>query len=208
MRLLNEKLKADLLQAAKEEFLTHGFLKAQLKDIVKRVNVTTGAVYKYYRGKEALFDELVAEPARELEQCYREIQQSFSELSLEQELSHLPEVSDDGQIWMMQYIYDHFDAFKLIACCSEGTKYADYIDRLIQIEVEASMVLISKMKQAGMELQQIDEELIRIVASALFSGIFETVRHDMPRDKAFGYMFSLRDFYAAGWFKILGMPQL
>ena len=43
------------------------------------------------------------------------------------------------------------------------------------------------------------------MSSALFNGMFETVRHDMPREKAMQYMNSLRDFYSAGWFKILGI---
>lgn len=207
MRLLNEKLKSDLLQAAKLEFLEHGYLGAQLREIAAKTGATTGSIYKYYKDKEALFDALVAEPAAELERRYRETQQAFAALPLEQELQNLPEVSDEGQMWMMQYLYDHFDAFKLIACCSEGTQYAHYIDTLIQIEVDASLVLIQKMKKAGMKVHQIDDELIHIVSSALFSGMFETVRHNMPREKAYGYMISLRDFYSAGWFKILGISE-
>lgn len=61
------------------------------------------------------------------------------------------------------------------------------------------------MTEAGYALKPIDDELIHIVASALFNGMFETVRHDMPRDKAFAYMDGLREFYSAGWFRILGI---
>ena len=205
MRLQNEKLKMDILSAAKKEFLANGYIRAQLREIAKGANATTGAIYKYYTDKEALFDALVEKPAQELESRYRKTQQAFASLSLEEELKNLPEVSDDGQMWMMEHIYNHFDAFKLITCCSEGTRYAGYIDTLIQIEVDASLLLIDKMKQAGMKVQQIDVELIHIVSSALFAGMFETVRHGMPREKAYGYMLSLRDFYSAGWFKILGI---
>ena len=51
----------------------------------------------------------------------------------------------------------------------------------------------------------IDEELIHMVASSMFNGMFETVRHDMPWEKAVAYMNSLREFYSAGWFKLLGI---
>ena len=207
MRPLNEKLKADILEAAKQEFLTHGYLGAQLREIAARTGVTTGAVYKYYKDKAALFEALVDEPARALEQRYRETQEKFAALPLKQQLEGLDEISGDGQLWMMHYVYDHFDAFKLIICCSEGTKYAHYIDMLIDVEVEASHTLISLMTQAGMKLYPIDDELIHIVASALFSGMFETVRHNMSREKAFSYMISLKDFYSAGCFKILGISQ-
>lgn len=207
MRPLNEKLKAAILEAAKQEFLDHGYLGAQLREIATAAGATTGAVYKYYKDKAALFEALVAGPAAELEQRYRDTQEEFASLSLDKQLNMLPEISDDGQLWMMHYIYDHFDAFKLITCCAEGTKYAYYIDTLIDIEVIASQKLIQLMTEAGMEIYPIDDELIHIVASALFNGMFETIRHNMPREKAFQYMVSLRDFYSAGWGKILGISS-
>ena len=44
-----------------------------------------------------------------------------------------------------------------------------------------------------------------MISNGLFNSMYETVRHDMPREKAFAYMTSYREFYSAGWFKILGL---
>lgn len=44
-----------ILQAAEEEFLENGFKDASLRKIVKAAGVTTGAFYRYYSTKEALF---------------------------------------------------------------------------------------------------------------------------------------------------------
>lgn len=205
MRPINEKLASDLIEAGKKEFLEHGFQGASMRSIAASLGVTTGALYRYYTDKEALFEAVVEPAAGKLQDLYRQIQQSFSELPLEKQLTGLPEVTDNESRWMMDFIYDHHDAFKLIACCSAGTKYEHYIDTLIEIEVNASRLLIDAMKANGMPVQDIDDELSHIVASALFNGIFETVRHDMPREKAMQYMSSLRDFYSAGWFKLLGL---
>ncbi len=207
MRPINEKLAADILEEGKKEFLALGFQGASMRNIAASLRVTTGAIYRYYCDKESLFDALVEEPAGELEERYRSIQQEFASLPLEQQLSGLPEISDNGQMWMMSFIYDNFDAFKLIACCSAGTKYEHYIDTLAEIEVNASRTLIEIMTEADYKLKPIDDELIHIVSSALFNGMFETVRHDMPREKAFEHMDSLKEFYSAGWFKILGISE-
>ncbi|MDO4174600.1 MAG: TetR/AcrR family transcriptional regulator [Eubacteriales bacterium] len=207
MRPINEKLAEELLEAGKREFLERGFQGASMRSIAAAAGVTTGALYRYYTDKAAMFDKLVSEPAHALLERYREIQMHFSQLPVEQKLSNLPEISDDGQIWMMQFIYDHFDAFKLIVCCSAGTRYEYYLDTLTEIEVNASHVLIEGMLDAGMEVQPIDDELIHMVSSMLFNGMFETIRHDMPREKAMQHMCSLRDFYAAGWFRILGISD-
>ena len=42
-------------QAAVTEFMDKGFAGASLRQIVKNAGVTTGAFYKYYPTKEALF---------------------------------------------------------------------------------------------------------------------------------------------------------
>lgn len=204
MRLINEKLAADLLEAGKKEFLAHGFQGASLRDIAASLGVTTGAIYRYYTDKAELFSALVEKPARELEERYRAAQKEFADQPLQGQLTELPEVSDENS-WIMEFIYDNFDAFKLIVCCSAGTGYEHYLDTLVETEANSGRALLERMEEAGQQIHQIDDALIHIVSSALFNGIFETVRHDMPRDKAFVYLNDLKEFYSAGWFKLLGM---
>ena len=204
MRLINEKLAADLLEAGKKEFLAHGFQGASLRDIAASLGVTTGAIYRYYTDKAELFSALVEKPARELEERYRAAQKEFADQPLQDQLTELPEVSDENS-WIMEFIYDNFDAFKLIVCCSAGTGYEHYLGTLVEIEANSGRALLERMEEAGQQIHQIDDALIHIVSSALFNGIFETVRHDMPRDKAFVYLNDLKEFYSAGWFKLLGM---
>lgn len=206
MRPINEKLRAALLEAGKQEFLKKGYQNASLRSIAASLNVTTGAIYRYYTDKEALFDELVKAPAQELVSRYRMIQQAFSERSLAEQLQKLPEIPDKEASWMMDFLYDHFDAFKLIACCSSGTKYEHYLDTLAEIEDYSGRLLVDRMIDAGYPIRHLDDELIHIMSTALFNGMFETVRHDMPREKAMAYMEDLREFYSAGWFHLLGIP--
>ena len=206
MRPVNEKLRVDLLEAGKREFMESGFRGASLKSIAASRGVTTGAIYRYYTDKEALFDGLVREPAQELVERYRTLQQTFAGRSLEEQLQKLPEVPDKEASWMMNFLYDHFDAFKLIACCSSGTKYEHYLDTLAEIEDHSGRLLVDRMVEAGYPIRRLDDELIHIMSTALFNGMFETIRHDMPREKAMVYMDDLRNFYSAGWFRLLGIP--
>lgn len=52
-----------LLASAQEEFIKNGFLKAELKTICENADITTGAVYKRYKGKEDLFCAVVGDIA-------------------------------------------------------------------------------------------------------------------------------------------------
>lgn len=206
MRPINEKLAADILEVGKQEFLEKGFLGASMRNIASRLSVTTGALYRYYTDKESIFDALVKEAAETLEQKYREMQQQFAMQPVQKQVQKLPEVSEEGHDWMIEYIYDHLDAFKLIICHSNGTKYEHYLDTLIEIEVNASLGLIEKLKEAGgYHPEPLNEDIIHMIASGMFNGMFEPVRHGMPRENAVVYMKELREFYTAGWFKLLGL---
>lgn len=207
MKPINKKLAADLLEAGRKEFLSHGFQGASLRNIAGALGVTTGSIYRYYADKEALFDALVEDPAGELEKRYRQAQREFAALPVREQLSGLPELSENGKDWIFGCIYDHFDAFRLIVCCSAGTKYEHYIDVLAEIETNSGRALLDRMEAEGLPARRIDDDLIHILADALFSGIFETVRHNMPRDRAVRYYDSLLEFYSAGWFKLLGISR-
>lgn len=206
MRPLNEKLAAELLEAGKKVFLETGFQGASLREIASMLGVTTGAIYRYYTDKEALFDAIVSEPAEELVNRYRTSQQMYAERPLEEQLSGISGVSEENT-WMMDFIYDHFDAFKLIVCCSGGTRYEHYIDILVEIEANSAMLLSEKMREAGYKLPLLNDDLAHMISSGLFNCIFETVRHDMPKDRALEYMGSYQLFYTAGWMKILGLKE-
>lgn len=206
MRPINEQLAADLLEAGKKEFLEMGFQGASLRRIASSLGVTTGAIYRYYTDKESLFDAIVGEAAEKLEDTYRKAQQEYAARPLEEQVRGLTGISEEN-MWMMDFIYEHFDVFKLIVCCSAGTRYEHYIDVLVEIEANSAILLAEKMKKAGYVLPQLDDELAHMIASGLFNCILETVRHDMPREKAFAYITSYQLFYTAGWLKILGLDE-
>lgn len=203
MRPINDKLAGEMLEAGKREFLEKGYEKASLRGIAASLGVTTGAIYRYYQDKEALFQAIVEEPAKELLAQFRKMQRDFSIQPLQKQLEGINTASSEGQDWMFHYIYDHFDAFKLITCCANGTSYEHYIDQLIDIEVNSSFSLTDQMEEGGMKVHRLDEELIHILVSGMFTGMFETVRHDMPREKAQIYIQDLCAFYQAGWNQLL-----
>ena len=59
MSYCSDLTKERIMECAKAEFLKKGFQAAQLKDIVTAAKVTTGAVYRHFKDKEALFLALI-----------------------------------------------------------------------------------------------------------------------------------------------------
>ena len=61
------------------------------------------------------------------------------------------------------------------------------------------------MQKERQACTDIDEQMVHIIASIYFTGIFEVIAHDSDQDIAMRHIGVLRDFYTAGWYKILGI---
>lgn len=190
--------------AAKTEFLEKGFKSASLRNIVKKAGVTTGAFYGYYKSKEELFEALVEEQYNTCMTRYRETQEAFTRLSPEEQRSNMDDISGECMEWMMEYAYENKDIFKLILCCSQGTKYENMIHDMVEIEVEATHNFADVLKKMGGREYKIDSQLEHMLASGMFASFFEMIIHDVPRENAEKYVRDLRTFYTAGWQKIMG----
>lgn len=68
MEKTENAVRSRLLEAGKEEFRDRGFLKASLRAICKKADVTTGALYFFFESKAALFEEIVKETVEKLKE--------------------------------------------------------------------------------------------------------------------------------------------
>lgn len=195
-----------ILETAKQEFLEKGFQASSLRNIVKRAGVTTGAFYGYYKSKEELFDDLVREAAEGLFEWYEKLHRDYMGKSTEEQKGNMRSITDQYIPAMITYIYRHFDAFKLILCCGAGTKYENFMDRLVAVEEDSSKEFVKNLKEGGYSLRtEPDSTLIHILCSTYFKALYEMVAHNVPEEKALQYMRDLSNFQYAGWFGMLGL---
>ena len=191
-------------EAALAEFLKKGFLGASLRQIVKNAGVTTGAFYGYFSSKEALFTAIVEPHASMLMSRFMEAQTTFADLPEEEQPKHMGVESRDHVAWMVGYICQHREPVKLLLCCAEGTSYEHFVHNMVEVEVEYTQRYMEVLRRLGRDIPVLDKSLCHIIASGMFNGIFEIVVHDMPRDQAMRDVDQLRDFYTAGWLKLMG----
>ncbi len=179
-----------IIDAGKKEFLSKGFQGASLRNIAKNAHVTTGALYAYFDGKEDLFSTIVSPCSAAVKCRFSLSTDSFFELPKDDESSF------DCIDWMVDYIYDHYESFKILICCSDGTKFDSFINEMVEIEVESTLAHIK-------DSCDIDTHLCHMIVSGMFGGIFELIEHDMPRELAKPYVKKLREFNHAGWMELL-----
>jgi len=192
-----------IMQEGKREFLEKGFKDSSLRNIVKRAGVTTGAFYGYYPNKTALFEDLVLDSVNGLKKLFLSAQEEFEEIPMKDKQLILYDYTKDQTQSMVDYIYENFDEFKLLVSCSEGTDFSNFIHDIVEIEVEYSIKFIESSENDAFETGRASLELLHIISSAFFSGLFEIVKHDMSKEDADKYTESLKNFFIAGWRTIL-----
>ena len=193
-----------ILAAAKAEFLAKGFQAASLRQIVKNAGVTTGAFYGYFSSKEAVYAALVEPHAAAVMGRFMQAQTEFAALPKAEQPGHMGQESAACISWVIDYVYANYGEFKILICCSEGTPYEHFIHNMAEIEVEYTFRYIQVLQELGRSVQEPDKDLCHMIASGMFDGMFEIVRHDMPKERAQAFIAQLRDFYLAGWQKIMG----
>ena len=191
--------KKKIREVARKEFLEKGFKAASLNRIVAEAGFTKGAFYGYYKNKAALFEDLVFEAAGGLLSQFKAAQKAHFDLIPKDNTSKSRELSTQYLRYFIEYIYAHFDAFKLVLCCSVGTKYENYVHDLVELEVNGAERYFESLRERGKLKGRVSRELHHMITSAYFTAVFETVVHDMPREEAFQYVEELAAFFNAGW---------
>ena len=202
---MNEEVMEEILKAAKEEFLTLGYAEASMRNIAKKANLTTGSLYYRFLDKAEMLDAVVGSEAEELLTMFKRIQNDFAKKEIENQVSEMGSYTENGLHVMIDYIYDHYDAFKIIICKSKGSKYEFYIDSLVDIEVENTYRFINGLKDKKLKVREPSEDLIHILCTSFFASIFEVVQHDMKREEALKYADEIYAFNEAGWSVLLGL---
>ena len=147
----------------------------------------------------------VVEPhARALKGGCMEAEMYYGKLPEEQEPGHMGIESSDCVPWMVGYICPHRQAVNLPLCRAEGTGYEHFIHNMVEVEVESTLRYMEVLRHLGRDVPELSRSLCHIIASGMFSGLFEIVVHDMPREQAQRDVEQFRQFYTGGWLKLMG----
>ena len=138
-----------ILSAAMQEFLEKGYKSASLRNIVKMAGVTTGAFYGYYGSKEDLFEALVGEHYNFFLDRFCRAQKEFAAIPPEEQPDNLSSTSGECMYEMLLYAYEHLNEFKLILCCSEGTRFSKLIDEMVEIETKGTHDYLAVLEKLG-----------------------------------------------------------
>lgn len=163
MQILKPEIREKILACSMELFYKHGFEKTAMRQIASGIDMSVSNLYKYFRNKEVLYDELVSSFHTRYLTGYKAF------------LAHSEGHAFDGNAEAMlagglfESIKGHTREFVLLMEKSRGTKYENFANEITEALVEhiAQDVAIDQSKKL----------MVEVFVRNLFKGMTEIARN-------------------------------
>ena len=216
----NEKeTKRRLSECAMKEFSEKGYMKASLRNICKEAGVTTGALYFFFKDKEDLFGSLIGDTLSGLEQI---IGEHFSEeisASMEltgtdmtpADLARIEGFDDDMAVakQVVRFLFAKREVFDLLLTKSQGSKYEDYPDRMVE-RIEAHYTKLFAIMRNYSSLDELtveDRFIIHWMSHDQIDIFIHIVTHCGSEQEALKQMVNMVTYMIGGWYAVVKNKQ-
>jgi len=141
--------------------------------------VTTGAVYKRYKGKEELFLAVVKDTADTLD-SYVAVRKNmdFSEMT-DKEVRDTWDMNEEYMLDLFRNLWKMRDDFILLLEKSAGTIYENYSHEFALKMTDAYMQYYLEAKKRGLAKADISKEEMHVLCTSFWTAIFEPFVHKM-----------------------------
>lgn len=195
----NKETRKHLLECAKKEFLEKGYMKASLRNICKEAGVTTGALYFFFKDKEDLLAALVEEP---LLQLYGVMEEHYAnEMHNEDQLAQL-ELADNGDLetsrQIIRQMYANRDAFLLLLTKSQGSRFENCLDEVVDISEQQYRRLCDMVTNATGR-PRVDDYMTHWMAYIMVDTFVHLFLHEAEESVALKHVDALTMYLIRGW---------
>lgn len=200
-----EITKSNILISAKAEFLDKGFVNASLRSIAANANVTTGALYRHFRDKDALFCALVDEVIEKTEEVINTAGKKSHENIVDpfgEEHQHL---EDECTRMYIQYVIQNFDVFTLLLTKAGGSTHENFLRDMSDLYSDRCIELVHWLREKKVIKENVDDLSVHAIASNFIFSFAEIVRHKMSIEEIQIFLENIQRFFRYGWLHLFGL---
>ena len=148
------------------------FGKASLKTICEGAGVTTGALYKRYKGKEELFCAVVEQTVSDLYEVAHARGDKDPAAMSDQELIKAWDMDGADMIWWFRFLYDRRDDFYLLLSCSQGTRYANFPHDWVERLTKATSDYLAEAQRRGLLRNDVERAELHNLLTAFWLQVY------------------------------------
>ena len=197
--------KTKLLESAKKEFLEKGFNGASLRTIAANAGVTTGAMYRHFKDKNAFFcalvDDAIDASLKVVSLAGTDNHASFDMLHLQEHIDLENKSTSD----FMDYMFDNFDAFTLLLTKAAGSEHENFQEEICELYTKNCEATFNLMYKQKLITKKVSLMTVHFMASTIINAFCDIILHKMTKKEASAYISDIMEFTRAGSIQVLGM---
>ena len=197
--------KKKLLESAKKEFLEKGFTGASLRTIAANAGVTTGAMYRHFKDKNAFFCALVDDAITVTKQVITladpKNHEKLTPAQMQEHMEFEKKSTDD----FLNYMYENFDAFTLLLRKSAGSTHEHFQEDICDLYTKNCEKTFAWMYEQKIATKQVSPMTIHFMASTIINAFCDIILHNMTQKEAKEYISDIMEFSNYGAYKLMGI---
>jgi len=151
MQVLKESVRNAIVEGAILEFFEKGFQEANMRQIADRANITVGNIYRYYKNKETLYEEILLPAERAIE--------DISRFDTKLNITKISTNEDVNQIiaYVMSILKPYTREIYIITLDSNSSHY-------LKLKTQIENIVINKINT--IYPKQFDRYFLKVIASS------------------------------------------
>lgn len=198
MAVKDHSLDPRIIEAAKGEFLAHGFQKASLHRIADRAGITTGALYTRYRSKDDLFSSLIQPALQETAAQMAAVQEKYRQaFEIRTADAILAAIRAEEQIYL-ELLFEYYDECMLLYCRSGGSSFEKQMAQMMEYKASQTVQYFRSIAKKDIEWSGPE-----VLMTQQFFGYRQVLEKGYTKEQAVACMKTVELFLEAGWKAVL-----
>ncbi len=159
MQILKKEVKDNIINSSKQLFQEKGFNNTSMHDIAKKAKISTGNIYRYFRTKQQLLDEILFEVEEQIEEFLELIPNTRENVNYEKISNLIIE-------HIVKWCQENSSSMQVLLSCKEEIHYMSFKIKMTNMLNEKVSNLAPKTKGKSP-----DSMLIRAITNSMFEGL-------------------------------------
>lgn len=205
MQIKKDYTREQIVEVAKQVFMTKGYTKTSMRDIAAGVGIGVSNIYNYFKSKDELFRHIVAPLLKELERMM------YEHHNVNDQDQFVRYAQGDGDDMLtehvqsyMKLINNHRDELKLLLYQAQGSSLENYIDEYTEKCTQQVLTLMNEFKRKYPHFGVIHTPFTyHIHLVWMFNFISEVIKHQLKPQEIQQALEDYMAFEFIGWRALL-----
>lgn len=198
MAVKDPTLDRKIITAATEEFLEAGFQGASLRQIAKRANLSTGALYTRYKGKDDLFCSIIKDLLSEINHEFEPMRQTYMNAQKANDLDTILDAIRQEEKIYQQILLNHYDQCILFFCKSDGSTVQAQLEQFMTYKAKETVAYLNTISK-----KELNANAIEMLMFEQFYCYRTLLQKNLKKEDALSCLELVEHFHEAGWRRLL-----